>query len=211
MAERARRPRAPARLDASRRRRRRRIRPGSRRARPRRRRAAARRARPAPRRRPGRPAAWSSGCTRTRDVARAQQHRVDRLAAATAATSSGRVASSLRTTWRASASAAPASARGHLLLQRVELRRRRTAISAPTCAVDLRGEALLEALERDQAVAVAVLVAGLARRAQLGGELARRVRCGSAGCVGARAVARGLAADSDPGSRPRRRRAPRAG
>ena len=54
----------------------------------------------------------------------------------------------------------------HLLLQRVELLADR-ADERADLRRRLRGEALLEAFERDQAVAVAVLVARLARRAQL--------------------------------------------
>ena len=105
-------------------------------------------------------------------------------------------------TWRASAGAVAASASRHLLLQRVELLADRAARSAPTCVVVWLREALLEAFERDQAVAVAVLVADLARRAQLR-------RCCSAGSTGARRSrprGRAGAAPAPTGRRATRRR-----
>ena len=98
---------------------------------------------------------------------------------ATCAISSGRVASSLRTIWRARCVAAIASVRAMSCCKRIELGAQRLHQRA-----DLRrrlgGEALLEAFERDQAVAVAVLVAGLARARSCWA-------CSSAGSTGASA------------------------
>ena len=85
---------------------------------------------------------------------------------ATCVTHSGRVASSLRSTWRASAVAVAASARA-ISCWSASSCSPTERTSAPTCVVVWLREALLESFERDQSVAIAVLVARLARRAQL--------------------------------------------
>ena len=76
-----------------------------------------------------------------------------------------RRASSLRTTWRASITAAC----GHglaICCSSASSCASKPCSSGPICAVIWRGEALLEAVQRHQPVAVAVLVAGLARGAR---------------------------------------------
>jgi hypothetical protein len=137
------------------------------------------------------------------DVARAEQHRVDGLAGHRAPRWPGSAAA------RRAAPGAPVARRcaprpAATALQRVELRVQRLQQRA-----DLRrgllGEALLEALQRDHAVAVAVLVAGLARGMQLRPATRSAVGSGGAGCGrGGRSAlccagAVALALQSEPG------------
>ena len=100
------------------------------------------------------------------DVARAQQQRLDRLLGDRGDALGPRAAARCAASGARARVAVAARRARHLLLQRVEL-----LADRPHQRADLRRrlrrEALLESFERDQAVAVAVLVAGLARRAQL--------------------------------------------
>ena len=119
---------------------------------------------------------------------------------ATAATLSGRAASSLRTICRASAQRGRGQRLGHLLLHRVEL-----AADGLHQLADLQrrlvGEALLESFERDQAVAVAVLVARLARLAHQLGLLLDRIDRRRLGSAAPRALgAAGPAPERSPGA-----------
>ena len=98
----------------------------------------------------------------------------------------------------------------HLLLQRVDLRAEGLQQRAQLRG-HLRGEGLLEAVQRHQPVAVAVLVAGLARRGDLrlhGGRLGRR---GAVRRRRRKARPGPARRSACAGSRRRRRRVPRAG
>jgi hypothetical protein len=121
---------------------------------------------------PSATSAWSSGWTRS-VMWRALSTSVSSASCATIAISSGRDCSSLRTAWRAMPGRAGAERLRHLALQPVELLAERFQQSADLQRRLVR-EGLLEPFERDQAVAVAFLVAGLARLADLLGDLLGR-------------------------------------
>jgi hypothetical protein len=150
----------------------------------------------------------SCGC-RCTVMWRALSSTASSASAATRPTCAGSSCSSERTTWRASCTAVRATASA-TCASSASSSRPNPCKRLPNCEVSLRGEALLETLERDEAVAVAVLVAGLARcrdfgEPLLGGRLRRSAVAGEAARSGF--ARRGAAPFSECRcSRPRSRR-----